>query len=557
LPGYAPPARRTAAPAPPRVAGAASAPRPASAPPARRSEAQRAGHARLLEAWAGAAAPVAPFRTAGPQPLQSATLPNRTGLPDRLKRGAEALSGLSMDDVRVHRNSREPAKLGALAFARGNEIHLGPGEDAHLPHEMWHVVQQKQGRVKATARLKSEGVNTDIALEAEADRASAMLMHADRREGMSELPRGGRSDATTAQLKVLYPEAEWDAGIKTMRDFVGTDHDLINAAEPTQIPELARSLGQDFVKYTPGTPPNLAGERINYLVGHVTFGNDGKDELDPEWARQGPAAIVRDLVAGNIEAGSTLKILGCRAGVSLASQIATRLAAAGKAGVSVIASPHIVHATGVGIVSFPMKNPQQGGALTTAYGRRNNSGKKLVKTTIPDTRKELEEARGKLLLLRQAAREQVDAGGDFKQVEEQLKQDTAPLRQRIRDILDSFLAAGQAHFDRTVEAFSEGYKVAPSHDTPSDQGWRKFVDNDVALDVSPEDARPDRPQPVVLPQVGAEPDGPQQPLLPQGIVPQPVVPEPLVAAHLGPQVPVNPLLLRPGWTDATRQHPLL
>jgi len=31
-------------------------------------------------------------------------LPNHTGLPDVLKTGVEALSGLSMDDVRVHYN---------------------------------------------------------------------------------------------------------------------------------------------------------------------------------------------------------------------------------------------------------------------------------------------------------------------------------------------------------------------------------------------------------------------------------------------------------------------
>src|ERR1700752_1014232 len=76
------------------------------------------------------------------------------GLPPRLRSGVEALSGIAMDDVRVHRNSSEPAKLGALAFTRGAEIHLGPGQEGHLPHEAWHVVQQKQGRVQATTQMK-------------------------------------------------------------------------------------------------------------------------------------------------------------------------------------------------------------------------------------------------------------------------------------------------------------------------------------------------------------------------------------------------------------------
>ena len=98
----------------------------------------------------------------------------RTGLPPRLRTGIEALSGLAMDDVRVHRNSAEPAKLGALAFTKGGEIHLGPGQEQHLPHEAWHVVQQKQGRVKATAQMKSVAVSDDAGLEREADRMGAV-----------------------------------------------------------------------------------------------------------------------------------------------------------------------------------------------------------------------------------------------------------------------------------------------------------------------------------------------------------------------------------------------
>ena len=95
---------------------------------------------------------------------------NRTGLPDRLKAGVEALSGMSLDDVRVHRNSSEPAQLQAHAFAQGSDIHLAPGQDHHLPHEAWHVVQQKQGRVRATRQLKSGvAINDDAGLEHEAD----------------------------------------------------------------------------------------------------------------------------------------------------------------------------------------------------------------------------------------------------------------------------------------------------------------------------------------------------------------------------------------------------
>jgi hypothetical protein len=108
---------------------------------------------------------------------QPAVYPNRTGLPDKLKAGAEALSGHSLDDVRVHYNSAKPAQMQALAYAQGSEIHVAAGQEKHLPHEAWHVVQQKQGRVRATRQLKGIGVNDSVALEQEAtvmgQRASA------------------------------------------------------------------------------------------------------------------------------------------------------------------------------------------------------------------------------------------------------------------------------------------------------------------------------------------------------------------------------------------------
>src|SRR4030095_2761626 len=94
---------------------------------------------------------------------------NKTGLPDNLKSGIENLSGISMDDVQVHYNSNQPAQLNAQAFAQGTAIHIGPGKEKHLPHEAWHVVQQKQGRVKPTMQMKGVAIHDNSALEREAD----------------------------------------------------------------------------------------------------------------------------------------------------------------------------------------------------------------------------------------------------------------------------------------------------------------------------------------------------------------------------------------------------
>ena len=95
---------------------------------------------------------------------------NNTGLPDNLKSGIESLSGMSMDSVRVHYNSSQPAQLNALAYAQGTDIHVAPGQEQHLPHEAWHIVQQAQGRVQPTMQMKDGvPVNDDQGLEHEAD----------------------------------------------------------------------------------------------------------------------------------------------------------------------------------------------------------------------------------------------------------------------------------------------------------------------------------------------------------------------------------------------------
>ena len=95
---------------------------------------------------------------------------NSTGLPDQLKSGIENLSGHSMDDVKVHYNSAKPTQLNAHAYAQGTDIHVASGQEKYLPHEAWHVVQQKEGRVKPTMQMKGKvNVNDDTGLEKEAD----------------------------------------------------------------------------------------------------------------------------------------------------------------------------------------------------------------------------------------------------------------------------------------------------------------------------------------------------------------------------------------------------
>lgn len=110
------------------------------------------------------------------EPMRKSFSGRQGGLPMNLKSSIEQLSGYSMDDVKVHYNSDKPAQLQAHAYAEGTDIHLASGQEKHLPHEAWHVVQQKQGRVRPTVQLGGAQINDDIGLEREADLMGAKAM---------------------------------------------------------------------------------------------------------------------------------------------------------------------------------------------------------------------------------------------------------------------------------------------------------------------------------------------------------------------------------------------
>ncbi|MDQ1923622.1 eCIS core domain-containing protein [Massilia pseudoviolaceinigra] len=125
----------------------------------------------------------------------------RSGLPGGLRAGMESLSGMSLEHVTVHRNSSRPAQFQAHALAQGAQIHLAPGQDAHLAHEAWHVVQQAQGRVPVQADIGGIGVNTDPALEAEADVMGQRALQAPAGAAVAPGAGGQRAAAASATLQ--------------------------------------------------------------------------------------------------------------------------------------------------------------------------------------------------------------------------------------------------------------------------------------------------------------------------------------------------------------------
>ncbi len=102
------------------------------------------------------------------------------GIPDGVLQKMEASFGTSFSDVNIHVGG-EASKVGALAYTQGSDIHFAPGQynpesrpgQELLGHELAHVVQQREGRVKANAEVAGMPLNDDKSLEAEADRLGA------------------------------------------------------------------------------------------------------------------------------------------------------------------------------------------------------------------------------------------------------------------------------------------------------------------------------------------------------------------------------------------------
>jgi len=163
---------------------------------------------------------------------------NNTGLPDNLKSGIESLSGHSMDDVKVHYNSDKPAQLNAHAYAQGTNIHIASGQEKHLPHEAWHVVQQKQGRVKPTLQMKGKvNVNDDKGLEKEAD-----VMGAKALQMKSETESVNSENKITATTSIAVQRKVLIEGVPKAPPVEGAE------GAPAYQPKNATWLSDDYIR---------------------------------------------------------------------------------------------------------------------------------------------------------------------------------------------------------------------------------------------------------------------------------------------------------------------
>lgn len=125
-------------------------------------------------------------------------------LPTHLRRDMETGFGRGFAAVRVHRASNEASDLGAAAFTRGEHVHFAPGHFAPhtssgrelVAHELAHVVQQRQGRVRTNHVVANRAVNRSPQLESEADTIARRVAAGQ----VAPQPTGAEAKAATSQV---------------------------------------------------------------------------------------------------------------------------------------------------------------------------------------------------------------------------------------------------------------------------------------------------------------------------------------------------------------------
>jgi hypothetical protein len=217
---------------------------------------------------------------------------NHTGLPDNLKSGIENLSGMNMDHVKVHYNSPKPAQLQAHAYAQGSQIHVAPGQEKHLPHEAWHVVQQAQGRVKPTRQLKGKvQINDDQGLEKEADVMGAKAMGSGTQLQKAQAHQNAAKKGGPVQRVVNRQELEklvdglkkrlaialnlpYLKGAKTFHDYIKTNaagQVAVNASELLKMAWVLYNVAPYIISSIKGRSKEDGAEILNnYLRETVT-----------------------------------------------------------------------------------------------------------------------------------------------------------------------------------------------------------------------------------------------------------------------------------------------
>ena len=255
--------------------------------------------------------------------LQRMENPNNPGtkttMPNDLQSKMENSFGVDFSDVNIHKDSEQAPSLGALAYTQGNDMHFAPGQyepgsqkgQELLGHELAHVVQQREGRVKPGGQQNKAdaNVNTDEGLEKEEDeqgKQAAQGKMADvigkEEDEKVQAKKGDEKGAKTAQsewdpannVDDFYPgrrnldnefdqgyEAAWDMYYETMwirSAWAGYKGEEFHRPEGSSFPVKLRRTFWSFINMDKRQAGWNSGFTDSYYYGYVRGYKYGLEE---------------------------------------------------------------------------------------------------------------------------------------------------------------------------------------------------------------------------------------------------------------------------------------
>lgn len=134
-------------------------------------------------------------RTVGNRAVQRMLIQRRVDTEDLRRLGpVRSMEHGAVDNVRVHNNSARAAEFFGRSFTHRSDPHFPrPLEEDRIPHEAWHAVQPRLGRVRPTVQLKLAVGPANDHYEQEADRVAASVMS---ESGTPQIQRQEEEDET-------------------------------------------------------------------------------------------------------------------------------------------------------------------------------------------------------------------------------------------------------------------------------------------------------------------------------------------------------------------------
>ncbi|NMM50761.1 eCIS core domain-containing protein [Marinigracilibium pacificum] len=190
----------------------------------------------------------------------------------------EASFGTSFSDVNVHKDSSEATNIGAKAFTRGSDVHFAPGQynpasksgQELIGHELAHVVQQRQGRVKPTTQVNGTQINDNPTLEIEADEMGRKAVQFKMANNFQDPDNSNQSNSNSTIVQrfeaPLHESASRNA-LTANGDFSQDEASMIYYGN------WMRDVNQGFV---PAAIDILGADTVYALLNYVAYQKFGK-----------------------------------------------------------------------------------------------------------------------------------------------------------------------------------------------------------------------------------------------------------------------------------------